>query len=183
MIKSVFNSLNESIKKRYNPDDFIPNKSSEKDIIHRGYIKNAKHPIKYSFIPDDKTPNSGSHIYSFNTGGMSGVVEINHRYAPTMNGHETKSHVQFEYTGGQKLEPIDLHRMILPIINHHVKSHDPDILSFGKSVKNVEDIVRRIDSNMTVTKGESATIAKKSIDPKTKRVLSHIRRKLNNKEE
>jgi hypothetical protein len=47
----------------------------------------------------------------------------------------------------------------------------------------VEDIVRRIDSNMTVTKGESATIAKKSIDPKTKRVLSHIRRKLNNKEE
>jgi hypothetical protein len=176
----VFNSLNESIKKRYNPDDFIPKKSSEKDIIHRGYIKNARYPIKYSFIPNNKTPNSGSHIYSFNTGGISGVVEINHRYSPSMNGHETKSHVQFEYTGNnEKFESIDLHRMILPIITHHVESHDPDIISFGKSIKNVDDIIRRIDSNMVVTKGENSTVAKKSIDPKTKRVLSHIRKKLN----
>ena len=179
MFDIVFTSLNESIKKRNKPEDFIPNAKSSGDIIHRGYLKTGEYPIKYSFMPDGKgSSNTGSHIYNFKDKGLNGIVEISHRYSPTLSGHETKSHVQFEYTGKEKLDPIDLHRMMLPIINHHIESHDPDIISFGKSVKYADDIIRRMGVSYTTTKGKESTIAKKSVDPKFKRVLSHIKRKM-----
>lgn len=184
MINDIFRSLNESIKRRNNPEDYVVNNKSSDDVIHRGYLKTGEYPIKYSFLPDGKgSSNSGSHVYNFKDKGVNGVIEILHKYSPTMSGHETKSHVQFEYTGKDKLEPIDLYRMILPAINHHVKSHDPDVISFGKSVKYVEDIVRRLGSSYELSKGEHSSIARKNVDPKMKRVLTHIKRKLNNNTE
>lgn len=180
MFKDIFQSINESIKKRNNPEDFFSNNSYDKDIIHRGYIKNAAYPIKYSFIPDGKeNSNSGTHIYNFNDKNINGVVEISHRYSPSLNGHETKSSIRFENLGKDKLEPIDLHRLILPIINHHVKSHDPDVLTFDKSIRYVDDIVRRLGSNYLTSNSKTGITIKKNIDPKTKRVISHIKKKLN----
>lgn len=184
MINEIFQSVNESIKRRNNPEDFLPKNSIDKEIIHRGYIKNAQFPIRYSFIPDGKgNVNSGLHIYNFKDKNINGVVEISHKYSPSMSGHETKSHIQFEYLGSDKLDSIDLHRMVLPIINHHVKSHNPDVFSFSKSIKNADDIVRRLGSSYISTKGEHSTIAKKIIDPKTDRILKHIKKKLNTNKE
>lgn len=186
MFKDVFQSINESIKKRNNPEDFFPKKknTSEEDIIHRGYLKTAEYPIKYSFMPDGKeNSNSGTHIYHFKDKNINGIVDISYKFNPSMSGHETKSHVRFENLGKDKLEPIDLHRIIFPIINHHVKSHDPDIITFDKSIRYADDIIRRIGSNYLMSKTESDVMAKKNIDPKTKRIISHIKKKLNNSKE
>ena len=184
MFKDVFQTINESIKKRNNPEDFFPKTNSGKDIIHRGYLSTAKYPIQYSFMPNDgNNLNSGSHIYHFKDGDLGGVVEISHKFNPSMSGHETKSHVKFEYIGKDKLEPIDLHRIVIPIINHHVKSHDPDTIIFDKSIRYADDIIRRIGSQYIVSKNESSMIAKKNIDAKTKRIISHIKKKLNKSKE
>lgn len=185
MIREVFQSINESIKKRNNPEDFISKSSSDdKDIIHRGYIKNAQYPIRYSFIPDGKgSANSGTHAYHFKDGNVSGVVEILHKYSPDMSGVETKSHVNYENTGTEKLDSYDLHRMIIPIMKHHVKSHDPDVITFAKQIRYADDVVRRLGSQYLVSDGKDKLTAKKNIDPKMKRVLSHIKKKLNNNKE
>ena len=53
MFNELFQSINESIKKRNNPDDFLPSASSHGDVIHRGYLRNAAFPIRYSFIPSN----------------------------------------------------------------------------------------------------------------------------------
>jgi hypothetical protein len=184
MIRDIFNSLNESIKKRNNPEDFISNTSNEKDVIHRGYLKNAEYPIRYNFIPDEKgNANSGIHAYHFKSGKISGVVEIVHKYSPDMSGVETKSHVNYENMGGEKLEPIDLHRMVIPIVKHHVKSHDPDVITFGKGIRYADDVVRRLNSPYLTSKSKDKFTAKKNIDPKMKRVISHIKKKLNKDKE
>jgi hypothetical protein len=184
MIRDIFQSLNESIKRRNNPDDFIGSNSSDNDVIHRGYLKNAEYPVRYSFIPDGKgSANSGTHAYHFKNGAISGVVEIIHKYSPNMSGQETKSHVNYENTGSEKLDAFDLHRMMIPIIKHHVKSHDPDVMTFSKSVKYADDLIRRMGNNYMMNKGEDRITAKKQMDPKMKRVLSHIKKKLNNSKE
>lgn len=184
MIREIFQSLNESIKKRNNPEAFIVDKSSDSDIIHRGYLKNAEYPIRYSFIPDGKgNANSGMHVYHFKDGSINGVVEILHKYSPNMSGQETRSHVNYENNGKEKLDAFDLHRMMIPIMKHHVKSHDPDVMTFSKSIKYADDLIRRLGSNYLMNKGQDKITAKKHIDPKMKRVLSHIKKKLNTNKE
>lgn len=183
MFNELFQSINESIKKRNNPDDFLPSASSHGDVIHRGYLRNAAFPIRYSFIPsNDEGSNSGTHIYHFKDGNISGVVEINHRISRSLSGHETKSSISYENMGVEKMEPIDLHRMILPIVSHHVKSHDPDVIHFMDGIRYFDDIVRRLGNNY-----ESSTanqkIVKKKIDPKTKRIIDHVKNKLNKNKE
>jgi len=183
MIRDIFNSINESIKKRNNPEDFI-GKSSGDDVIHRGYLKNAEYPIRYSFIPDGKgNANSGTHVYNFKNGSMNGIVEIIHKYSPNMSGQETRSHVNYENSGTENLDAFDLHRMMIPIVKHHVRSHDPDVLSFSKSIKYADDLIRRVGNNYMMTKNDGKILAKKNIDPKMKRVISHIKKKLNNSKE
>ena len=87
MFNELFQSLHESIKKRNTPDSFIPSDIISSDVIHRGYIKDATFPLKYDFVPDGKGhSNSGSHVYSFRDNNLSGVIEINHRYNPSMSG-------------------------------------------------------------------------------------------------
>jgi hypothetical protein len=179
MIRDVFNSLNESIKKRYNPENFI-NSSEKNDIVHRGYLKNAEYPIRYSFMSDGKKySNSGTHIYHWRNGNVSGVVEISHKYSPNMSGHETISYVTYENMGSGKLDSYDLHRMLVPIFTHHVKSHNPDVISFAKNIGSAADLIRRTEMPFVTSKTKNGFLAKKQVDPKTKRVLSHIKNKLN----
>lgn len=181
MYKDLFQSINESIKKRNNPEDFLPTNYEGKDIIHRGYINNAAYPIRYSFMPDDKGgSNSGLHIYHFKDKNINGVVEIHHKYSPNVSGHETRSVVSFENLGKDKLDSIDLHRMMLPIISHHVRSHDPDVIHFKNNIKYGKDIIRRLGSSYQTNDNK---IAKKVIDPKMKRILSHVKNKLNRNKE
>ena len=106
MYNDVFKSLNESIKKRNSPADFLPvDEKDLKDVIHRGYLKKSAYPIKWDIVPDGKTKNSGKHIYSFRSGGASGILEIEHKYAPQNSGHETRSRVHFELNGKPRKDP------------------------------------------------------------------------------
>ena len=100
-----------------------------------------------------------------------------------MSGQETRSHVNYENSGTENLDAFDLHRMMIPIVKHHVRSHDPDVLSFSKSIKYADDLIRRVGNNYMMTKNDGKILAKKNIDPKMKRVISHIKKKLNNSKE
>lgn len=177
MYNDVFKSLNESVKKRNSPSDFVPVKSDKlKEVIHRGYIRSTGIPIKYDIIPDGKSGNSGKHIYHFKNGQTSGILEIDHKYAPMNSGHETRSKIHFELTGGQITETfnemIEVFRsIIVPSFMHHVKSHKPDIIEFSDSVPHSDDLLRRLGSGFEI----SGKTAKRKIDPKITRMITHIR--------
>jgi hypothetical protein len=185
MYREVFQSLNESIKKRNTPDSFILGVgNNSKEVIHRGYIKDASFPLKYDFMPDGKGhSNSGTHVYSFKDGNRSGVVEISHRYRPNLSGHETLSTVSFEMNQGNSPEDIEVHRMIMPALRHHLKSHGPDIINFGDGVPYVDSLIRRMGSDFETFETKGKKIIKRKIDPKVKRIVSHIKKKINNKKE
>lgn len=176
MIKDIFKSLNESIKKRNSPSDFLPvEKDNLKDVIHRGYLRKSAYPIKYDIIPDGKTKNSGKHIYSFRSGGASGILEIDHKYAPQNSGHETRSRVHFELNGKPPEEDIQIYRsFILPSLTHHMESHNPDIVDFSDSVMHSDDLIRRLGDKFEIDK--SGRTAKKKVDPKILRVISHFKK-------
>ena len=168
MINEIFNSIHESIKRRNTPDSFIPSDLISKDIIHRGYIKDASFPLKYDFIPDGKGhSNSGSHVYSFRDGDRSGIIEINHRYKPNLSGHETISNISFEMNNGKSPEEIEIHRMILPALQHHI----------------VETLIRKLGSNFESFETKGNQIVKRKIDPRTQRIIGHIRSKINKNKE
>jgi hypothetical protein len=64
-----------------------------------------------------------------------------------------------------------------------VKSHDPDVITFGKGIRYADDVVRRLNSPYLTSKSKDKFTAKKNIDPKMKRVISHIKKKLNKDKE
>lgn len=189
MFENLFQSLHESIKRRNTPDSYIPPKTpSDKDVVHRGYLKSTSYPIRYDYIPDEKTSNSGSHIYSFKDGANSGIVEIVHRYSPKMSGHETISKINFEMNEGKPEEYINLYRgAILPSVLHHIKSHGPDILHFSRSVKYADDILRRIKKDFDMIEKESPdgkiVLGKRKLDPKFSRITSYIKKRINTSKE
>ena len=188
MYNDVFKSLHESVKRRNTPDSFLPlEKKSKKPTIHRGYLKTGAVPIRYDFIPDgEQYANSGSHVYSFRDKNNSGTINIVHTYSPLLSGHETRSTLTFEPNGTEPSDDIAIHRMVIPILQHHMKSHAPDVINFTKSVKFSDDLIRRLGSGFdlfkTKTKNGKISIAKKIIDPKTSRVISHIRNHINKRE-
>lgn len=181
MYREVFQSLNESIRKRNSPEAFLPPKGERRDVIHRGYIKDATFPLRYDFIPDGKgSSNSGIHAYYFNDGSRKGVIQIQHRYAPLISGHETKSKLSFEMFEGKPLDPIDIHRMIVPALMHHNKSHIPDIIEFDDSVKeSMDDLIFRLGDTFEIGNRKSGKIVRRKLDPKISRVITHINKKLN----
>jgi hypothetical protein len=184
MYSELFQSLNESIKKRNTPDSFIPKKVEGKDVIHRGYIKDATFPLKYDFVPDNKGhSNSGTHVYSFNNGNQSGIIEINHKHRPNLSGHETISNISFEMNGGEDLEDIHIHRMIMPALKHHMKSHGPDIVKFGDNVPFVDTLIRKLGSDFESFDTKGNKMVKRKIDPKVKRIINNIRKRINTKKE
>lgn len=177
MYNDVFKSLNESVKRRNSPSDFLPvDKENLKDVIHRGYLKKSAYPIKYDIIPDGKTKNSGKHIYSFRSGGASGFLEIDHNYAPQKSGHETKSKVHFELEGKPPEEDIQIYRsFIVPAMMHHMQSHSPDIVEFSDSVMHSDDLIRRFGNTFETEGKENSKTVKKKLDPKILRVISHFK--------
>ena len=189
MYNDVFKSLHESVKRRNTPDSFLPlEEKSEKPTIHRGYLKTGAVPIRYDFIPDGKQyANSGSHVYSFRDKNNSGSVSISHTHSQLMSGHETRSVFTFEPSGKEPAEDIDIHRMLIPIMQHHMKSHGPDILTFTNTVKFSDDLIKRLGPTFEMskksTKNGRVTIAKRIIDPKITRVISQIKKTLNKKKE
>jgi hypothetical protein len=184
MINEVFKSLHESIKRRNTPDSFIPSDIIAKDVIHRGYIKDATFPLKYDFVPDSKGhANSGNHVYSFKNRNMSGVIDISHEYRPDMSGRETVSKLSFEMNQGESPTEIDLHRMVLPALKHHIRSHEPDVIKFEENIPFIETLIRKIGSKFESFDIKGNTIVKKKIDPKTQRIIGHIRSKINKNKE
>lgn len=188
MIEQVFQSLHESIKRRNTPDSYIPKSPEARDVIHRGYVKSASFPLRYDFIPDNKgNSNSGRHIYSFADKGINGIIEILHKDKTLNSGHETNSTVSFELTNGNSLKDIDVHRILIPAMNHHLRSHSPDIIKFSDGIPFPNDLSRRLGSGFESfekkTENGSTFISKKKLDPKISRVITHIRNKINNKKE
>lgn len=182
MYDKVFQSLNEQVKKRNTPESFLPPENKRKDVIHRGYLRNSTFPIRYDFIPDGNAQNTGTHAYYFADGNNRGVVTVNHRISPKDSGHETESLISYEMISGKKPEDIDLHRIILPVVSHHSKSHDPDIINLHNSIKFSDDLTRRLGTNyISSTTKTNNTVLKKKLDPKISRVLTHIKNKLNNR--
>jgi hypothetical protein len=180
MINNVFQSVHEAVKKRNNPEDFLPQNSS-KDIIHRGYLKKSSYPIKYDLLPDGKTKNTGKHVYSFKQGNFSGILEIDHTYSPLISGHETRSKIHFEINNKSPEEEIQIYRsFIVPSFMHHIESHRPDIINFNDSVINSDDLVRRLGNSFESIPGKSIS-AKRKLDPKISRIFAHIKKRLNTK--
>lgn len=188
MFDHVFQSLHESVKKRNTPDSFIPSKTpGGRDVIHRGYLKKTGFPIKYDFVPDNKLPNSGTHVYNFKNKDVKALLSILHDVKePNKSGHETTSRVSFEFTGKQPDgHPIELYRdFILPAFTHHVQSHKPEIVIIEPGFHYSEDMLRRLGVNYDVKKktGKNGTtfIGTKKLDSKIKRILSSVKKSLNN---
>lgn len=183
MYDDVFKSLNESVRKRNKPEDFLPHDTEGRDVIHRGYLKRSTYPIRYDMIPDGKTKNTGKHIYNFKNGDASGFMEIDHKYSPSLSGHETVSKINFEIEGKPEDQEIQIYRsFIVPSIMHHVESHKPDIIHFLPSVVNSEDLFRRLGSSFEMLKtDDNKLVAKRKVDPKISRIFTHIKKSLNNK--
>jgi hypothetical protein len=181
MYNDVFKSLNESIKRRNTPSDYIPvDVKNIKDVIHRGYLKKSLYPIRYDMIPDGKTQNSGTHIYNFKNGNSKGFLTIDHSYSPSMSGHETKSKIDLELEGIPDEDQIQVFRsFILPSLFHHLDSHRPDVINFSKTIPHLDDIARRINSSFDISDNENNIVAKRKIDPKISRILSHINKTIN----
>jgi hypothetical protein len=187
MFNELFQSLHEAVKKRNTPDNYVIDGKDSEDVIHRGYI-DASFPLRYDFIPDGRgIKNSGIHAYAFDNDGIKGVVEIHHKYSPKESGHETHSRVSFEMTNGRRPKDIQIHRTILPAILHHMKSHSPDIVEFGPSVKFSDDLIRRLgkkfDSYEKTSEEGTTRIAKRKLDQRTSRVVQHIKKRLNRNKE
>lgn len=176
MINTVFQSLHEAVKKRNNPEDFLPiDINNSKDFIHRGYLKRSIYPIRLGIIPDGKTKNTGKHVYNFRSGGASGFMEIDFKYEPAPSGHETKSTVHFELEGKPPEDDIQIYRsFIVPSFMHHIQSCEPDIIKFTDGISDSEDLVRRLGSAFSIDNIGSSLVAKRNIDPKIIRVIKHI---------
>ena len=184
MIEKLVQSLHESVKKRNTPDSYVIDKQSDSEIIHRGYIKDAAFPLKYDFLPKSKgkSKNEGIHVYYFKAKSGTGIVEIDHRInANPTSGHETTSTISLELNA---VEPdINLRRTLLPAVQHHMRSHDPDVLKIKKGFKFTKDLIERIDPEgkiFDVTKTDFGTVLKKKapIDEKSKRIIRHIKKKI-----
>jgi hypothetical protein len=183
MFNELFQSLQESIKKRNTPDNYvIDNSIPSSDVIHRGYLRgDVEFPLRYDFIPDNSSyRNAGRHIYHFKNEDVSGIIEIDHKYKPTNSGHETSSSVYFHGIQGS-LPRINIHRLLIPTLNHHIKSHDPDVINFKDNVPFPDDMIERLGSNFEGFIANGKAIAKKKLDPKIGRIVSHIKNKLNSK--
>lgn len=191
MFNDLFQSLHESVKKRNIPDSYIINEPKDVNVIHRGYITNATVPLKYDYIAKENaaSKNEGDHIYKFGSANKGGVVHIIHNLNKNQeSGHETTSTINLEVNGIEK--NIDLMRTIVPAVMHHIKSHSPDIIKFTKEFKFTKDLLDRLDPDgkkYTKKKTKSGTTIQliQPIDEKSKRIISHIKRKLsinNNKE-
>jgi hypothetical protein len=111
------------------------------------------------------------------------VIEINHTYRPDMSGRETVSKLSFEMNQGESPTEIDLHRMVLPAIKHHIRSHEPDVIKFEENIPFIETLIRKIGSKFESFDIKGNTIVKKKIDPKTQRIIGHIRSKINKNKE
>ena len=83
---------------------------------------------------------------------------------------------------GDSPSEIDVYRMILPALNHHMRSHGPDIIKFGENIPFADTLVQKLGSNFDTFNTKGSTIVKKKIDPKTQRIMRHIKNKLNNRE-
>jgi hypothetical protein len=177
MFDEIFKSLNESVKKRNSPSDFLPaDRENLKDVIHRGYLRRSAYPIKYDIVPDGKTKNSGKHIYSFRSGGASGILEIDHSYAPQQSGHETRSKIHFELNGKPPEDDIQIYRsFIIPSVSHHMESSNPDIIDFSDSVMNYDDLIRRFGSNFEMDK--NGKTARRKMDQKILRLMSMMKKR------
>lgn len=176
MINTVFQSLHEAVKKRNKPEDFAPLEINPgKDVIHRGWLRSTIYPIRYDMIPDGKTKNTGKHIYSFKSGGAAGFMEIDHAYEPLPTGHETHSTINFELEGRPPEEDIQIYRsFVVPSFMHHIKSHNPDIINFASTFADADDLIRRVGSEFNIDNNGSKLSAKKLIDPKIMRLISHF---------
>ena len=184
MIDKLFQSLHESVKKRNTPDSYIIEDPKDVDVIHRGYIKNAAMTLKYDFIPkeDGKSRNEGDHVYKFGSTTKGGVVHIDHRVNKNQeSGHETTSTFTNEILNLDV--DVKLMRTIIPAVLHHIKSHDPDILKFKSGFKFLKKILKEIDpekKKFDIKKTKLGTVLQKKspIDEKSKRIISHIKSKI-----
>jgi hypothetical protein len=82
---------------------------------------------------------------------------------------------------GDSPEDIEVHRMIIPALRHHLKSHGPDIINFGDGIPYVDSLIRRMGSDFETFETKGKKIVKRKIDPKVKRIVSHIKKKINTK--
>lgn len=188
MIEDIFKTLHEAVKKRNTPDSFIPAKTpNSRDVIHRGYLRKTDIPIKYDFVPNGKLTNSGIHVYNFKNKGVRAILSITHDVKPpSKTGHETTSRVSFEMMGEPATEhPIQMYRdFILPAFNHHVQSHRPEIVILEPDFHYAEDMLRRLgsdyDTRQKTTKEGNIFIGTKKLDSKIKRIISSVKKSLNN---
>lgn len=184
MIKQLFQSLHESVKKRNTPDAYVVASSKEDASIHRGYINNSAYTLKYDFLPNEKgtSRNEGKHLYSFADGANKGTVEINHRInANQDSGHETTSTVLANHD--LFTDDVSLRRTVIPAVLHHIKSHDPDIVTLKSGFQFTDDLLARLDPESTKynkQKTKQGIVLKKimPIDDKSKRIIAHIKKKL-----
>jgi hypothetical protein len=119
--------------------------------IYRGRIKGSNN-LSYAFKPDltwgknsemlgPKYREQGGHIYSFKTPeGKEGNVYIHHMEAhPHLQrkGIRTTSEIGFDIdgvghkTGEEGHKSLSIFRTVLPAIRHHLKSHNPDRITFS----------------------------------------------------
>jgi len=185
MIKQLFQSLHESVKKRNTPESYIIDEPKDLKVIHRGYITNSSMPLKYDFISKEKgtSKNEGDHVYKFGSTNKGGVIHIIHSVNKNQDsGHETTSVIDSEINGID-VNNIELMRTVVPAALHHIKSHSPDIIKFKTGFKFVKDLMNRLDPDgekYTKKKSKNGTIfqLKQPIDDKSKRIISNIKSKL-----
>lgn len=133
-------------KKAINPDT---------GRVYRGRIKGST-PIRYTFRPEKmsggrrggwvgaKYTEAGTHMYDFTTSlNKKGSVYITHGEtspAQKRKGLRTKSYIGFDIDGSwEKVEPttkenmahgVSVFRTVLPAIRHHIRSLNPDQITF-----------------------------------------------------
>ena len=185
MIDKLFQSIHESVKKRNTPDAYVVDAPGD-NLINRGYIRNATLPIKMEFIPGENqnSKNEGKHIYRFGKGKSMGLIIANHKVNKKQDtGHETTSTISNEIDGFEK--NVDLQRILVPAVMHHIHSIDPDIIVFKNGFKYMKELLSRIDpegKKFTTMDKETGTVLKKTapIDAKAQRIVNHIKKSINN---
>jgi hypothetical protein len=118
----------------------------------------GSYPLKYYFKPEigerwhtlafanpeklraPRYTEAGEHAYEFKTKNDElGEVHINHREAPKglqRRGIRTTSDINFSVggstykTGSAGTEAVSIFRSVLPAIRHHIRSHNPDQITF-----------------------------------------------------
>jgi hypothetical protein len=137
----------------------LPQKEKVMDIIragvHRGRIGNAKN-ITYSFVPDIKIHSGkkkiihrggteqGQHRYRFETkNGRDVMVRVLHKASKSkkFKGKSTTSNIMFDVDGmfsrdskDDKIgtsDAVNIMRGVSTAIRHHIKSHNPDSITFS----------------------------------------------------